>query len=153
VTVRRSGLIVGTTNREDFLSDPSGSRRFWVVPVGRIDLDRLRREREQLLAEAVAAYRAGELWWLNEAQELARAELAARFADVDAWESDVLQYAETRESVRTRDILSNALNFSVDRIDRRADMRVANILRRNGYVPRQVRVEGQKGRYWCRSSG
>lgn len=45
VTVRRSGLIVATTNREDFLCDPSGNRRFWVVPVGRIDLDRLRRDK------------------------------------------------------------------------------------------------------------
>ncbi len=153
VTVRRSGLIVGTTNREDFLCDPSGSRRFWVVPVGRIDLDQLRRDKDQLLAEAVAAYRAHEPWWLNESEELARAKLAARFADVDAWEADVLEYAEQHPSVRTRDILVHALHVSLDRIDRRADMRVANILRRNGYVPRQVRVEGQKGRYWCRSSG
>jgi hypothetical protein len=153
VTVRRSGLIVGTTNREDFLCDPSGSRRFWVVPVGRIDVARLRREREQLLAEAVVAHKGGEPWWLTEAEELARAKLAARFADVDAWEADVLEYAGQHGDVRTRDILVHALHFSLDRIDRRADMRVANILRRNGYVPRQLRVEGQKGRYWCRADG
>lgn len=140
VVVRRSGVIVGTTNREDFLCDPSGSRRFWVVPVGCIDLVRLRSERDQLLAEAVAAFRAGEHWWLSEADELARTRLAARFADVDPWEADVLEYLENRDAVRTRDILVHALKVPLDRLDRRADMRVANILRRNGYVPRQARL-------------
>lgn len=150
VTVKRSGVIVGTTNREDFLHDPTGSRRFWVVPVGTIDLERLRAERDQLLAEAVAAYRTGEPWWLSEAEEELRAELAARFADVDPWEADVLTYAERHETVRTRDVLLNALNFTLDKIDRRADMRLASILRRHGYAPRQTRFDGQKGRFWCR---
>lgn len=151
VTVKRSGVIVGTTNREDFLHDPTGSRRFWVVPVGIIDLERLRAERDQLLAETVAAYRTREPWWLTEAEEEQRAELAARFADVDPWESDVLAYAERQETVRTRDVLLNVLQFSLDKIDRRADMRVASILRRNGYTPHQARLAGQKGRFWCRS--
>jgi predicted P-loop ATPase len=150
VAVRRSGVIVGTTNREDFLCDPSGSRRFWVVPVGRIDLAKLRRDRAQLLAEAVAGFRSGEPWWLTEAEELARARMAARFADADPWEGDVLDYVESRDAVRTRDILAHALAVPVDRMDRRADMRVANILRRHGWVPKQARLDGQKGRFWCR---
>jgi len=32
----------GTVNSTDFLTDSTGSRRFWVVPIQRIDLDRLR---------------------------------------------------------------------------------------------------------------
>ena len=60
VTVKRSGVIVGTTNDQDFLHDPSGSRRFWVVPVGAIDTTLLRAQRDQLLAEAVVAHVAGE---------------------------------------------------------------------------------------------
>jgi predicted P-loop ATPase len=120
--------------------------------VGRIDLVRLRHDREQLLAEAVAAYRAGERWWLTEAEELARARMAARFADADPWDADVLGYVEGRDAVRTRDILAHALAVPLDRMDRRADMRVANILRRHGYAPRQARLDGQKGRYWCRAT-
>lgn len=150
ITVKRSGVIVGTTNREDFLHDPSGSRRFWVVPVGAVDLEHLRSHREQLLAEAVSAYRVREPWWLSEAEEDARERLAARFADVDPWESDVLGYSEKQEHVRTRDVLLDVLGLTLDKVDRRADMRVAGILRRHGYVPRQARLDGQKGRYWCR---
>jgi predicted P-loop ATPase len=49
ITVKRSGVIVGTTNREEFLHDPSGSRRFWVVPVGEIDLARLQHDRDHVM--------------------------------------------------------------------------------------------------------
>jgi predicted P-loop ATPase len=150
VSVKRSGVIVGTTNREDFLCDPSGSRRFWVIPVRGVDLERLRSCREQLLAEAVAAYRSGEPWWLSESEEVRRAELAARFADADPWDEDVLAYAERTDAVRTRDVLVDVLGVTLERIDRRADMRVANILRRHGFTPRQFRMDGRKGRFWCK---
>lgn len=39
--VRRTSFI-GTCNSERFLIDPTGSRRFWTIPVTHIDLDRLR---------------------------------------------------------------------------------------------------------------
>jgi predicted P-loop ATPase len=72
ITVKRSGVIVGTTNTQDFLHDPSGSRRFWVVPVGPIQVGLLRQQREQLLAEAVAAHTAREHMWLTEDEESRR---------------------------------------------------------------------------------
>jgi predicted P-loop ATPase len=59
ITVKRSGVSVGSTNNQDFLHDPSGSRRFWVIPISGIDLPRLKAQREQLLAEAVAARQDG----------------------------------------------------------------------------------------------
>lgn len=39
-TARRTSFV-GTCNSERFLIDPTGSRRFWTVPVANIDLDRL----------------------------------------------------------------------------------------------------------------
>lgn len=38
--LRRTSFC-GTVNPEDFLRDETGSRRWWVVPVGRIDVERL----------------------------------------------------------------------------------------------------------------
>lgn len=40
IQARRTSLIA-TCNTERFLIDPTGSRRFWTVPVEKIDLDRL----------------------------------------------------------------------------------------------------------------
>lgn len=63
----RTAVFCGTTNEGGYLSDPTGNRRFWPVTVGRIDLDGLRRDAEMLWAEAVTRYKAGSIWWLDDA--------------------------------------------------------------------------------------
>jgi hypothetical protein len=153
VNVKRSGVIVGTTNTQDFLHDPSGSRRFWVIPVGGIDIAPLRQLREQLVAEAVAAYETGERHWLSEDEEARREELAARFVDVDPWEERVLEFAAAQDRVRVVDVLLHALSVPMDRIGKREQMRVAAILRRAGYRDEQSRIDGKVTRYWVRPTG
>jgi predicted P-loop ATPase len=151
VTHKRSAVIVGTTNREQFLHDPSGSRRFWVLPVGKINLELFRASREQLLAEAVADFRAGMPYWLTPDEEQYRAELVARFAEVDPWEHDVLAYADKQVHVRVRDILTDVIALSLERRDKRAEMRVGDILKKSGYRSVQGRQDGKVRRFWQRS--
>jgi predicted P-loop ATPase len=148
VTVKRSGVIVGTTNNQDFLHDPSGSRRFWVVPVGAIDTRALSAQREQLLAEAVVAHRAGEPRWLNEDEERRREALATRFGETDPWEELVLAFASKQKHVRTTEVLLQAIGAQIDKVSKRDEMRVTAILRRAGHVARQSRVDGKLARYW-----
>ena len=58
VTYNRRSIIVGTTNGDDFLRDPTGNRRFWVIPVKKpIPIDLLEEERDRIWAAAVHAYR------------------------------------------------------------------------------------------------
>jgi predicted P-loop ATPase len=66
----RRGILVGTTNENEYLKDATGNRRFWPVPVAGvivlpngkklIDLEELRRNRDQLWAEAAKAEANGE---------------------------------------------------------------------------------------------
>jgi predicted P-loop ATPase len=151
VTVKRSGVIVGTTNTQDFLHDPSGSRRFWVIPAGAIDLATLRQHREQLLAEAVAAFESGERHWLNEEEEERREALAVRFVEVDPWEERVLEFAAAQDRVRTADVLLQALGIPMERLNKRDEGRVTKILKRADYRASQSRIEGRVTRYWTRS--
>jgi predicted P-loop ATPase len=150
ITVKRSGVIVGTTNTQDFLHDPSGSRRFWVVPVGPVDTNALRQHREQLLAEAVAAHANGERHWLNEEEEARREALAQRFADSDPWEDRVLEYAAAQPRVRTTDVMLQGLELTLDRLTKRDEMRVGTILRRAGYRREQARIDGKVTRFWAK---
>ena len=56
----RRYIFVATTNDNAYLKDTTGNRRFWPVEVGVIDFDGVRKDRDQLLAEASVVEATGE---------------------------------------------------------------------------------------------
>jgi hypothetical protein len=69
VTYPRRGVIVVTSNEVEVLRDETGSRRWWPVMTTTWDIEAVKRDRDQIGAEALAAYRAGEQWWLTDEEE------------------------------------------------------------------------------------
>lgn len=66
----RQCLIFCTTNKRQYLYDLTGNRRFWPFWVEqRLRLEWLRKWRDQLFAEAMAAYEAGERYFPDEQEE------------------------------------------------------------------------------------
>jgi predicted P-loop ATPase len=90
VTVPRQCVFAGTVNPDTYLRDETGNRRFWPLRCGDIDLEGLRRDRDQLWAEAVARYRAGAAWWIEDRALVAEASAAqeARYQG-DAWDARI----------------------------------------------------------------
>lgn len=74
----RRCVFFGTTNDMEFLKDRTGNRRFWPVKVGLIPpkksvFEDLKKEVDQIYAEAVMRWRLGEpLYLKGEAEELAK---------------------------------------------------------------------------------
>ena len=80
--ILRQFVMCGTTNNAKYLNDVSGGRRFWGVTIGKIDLAALRRDRDQLWAEAAYRESQGERIFLQDAEyDLAVAEQAKREVD------------------------------------------------------------------------
>lgn len=79
VATPRGFIVIGTTNSESWLSDPTGNRRYLPVKVTSFDLEELKKDRDQLWAEAASREANGEsivldpeLWDEAAAQQEAR---------------------------------------------------------------------------------
>lgn len=135
----RSCVFAGTTNATEYLKDETGARRFWPLRCGVIDIAGIERDREQLWAEAVERYKAGEPWWLDgDVVTEAQTEAAARF-DEDAWHETIAAWVAPRQVVSADQVLEMCLE------KKRADwtpadkMRVTRTLRALGFERFQQR--------------
>ena len=158
---RRQNVFCGTTNELEYLVDPTGGRRFWPVRVGRVSLDALRRDRDQLWAEAFARFVAGERWHIDTPglRQLAEAQQAYRL-QVDPWESIVLRWLErplvTGEDghpelarlevgVSAAEVLEHAVRMRPSDMARADVMRISSILLACGLVRERRSVDGLRG--------
>jgi predicted P-loop ATPase len=122
VSVPRQNVFIGTTNEAHYLRDPTGNRRFWPVRCEGIDLEALERDRDQLWAEAVQAFRKSEAWHMSDAEaELARAEQQERVL-VTELEASVTEYlsimaASGHKEVSAKQVMVEALHLEPDKAD------------------------------------
>ena len=145
----RQCIIGGTVNpgAQGYLKDETGARRFWPVPVGvgkpdgwKIDLDGLAADRDQLYAEAVARFDAGETWWLETAElETMQRVAADERSEEDPWHAVVAEYVAGKHVVSAADVLTKAIKMDVKEQQKRHLTAVGAILRRANWVKRSVR--------------
>jgi len=91
---RRCGFA-GTTNEPEFLNDPTGDRRFWVLtPRVRADVDRVIEEREQLWAEVAVYAERGDLAYLSHGLELEAEHVRAEHFEEDPAVDILRKYLE-----------------------------------------------------------
>lgn len=142
----RRCVVAASTNDDQFLADVTGGRRYWVIKVGdRIAVDAVERDRDQLWAEAVAAYRAGETWHLDETEEAALCTVQVDHEVTDPWDERVREFCAGRTEITVGEVLE-ALAYSVGQQTRAHQMRAADVLSRAGFQRRKV-TRGS-GRQW-----
>jgi predicted P-loop ATPase len=143
----RQCVFAGTTNADAYLADETGNRRFWPVKVTGLRLEELVRDRDQLWAEAVVRFKAGEAWWLDREVEAFAAEEQEQRRQGDPWEEPILDWLgrQTKTEHTVAEILSGALQREVGDWTQADLNRVARCLRANGYERFQVRAAAQDG--------
>ncbi|WP_395856563.1 VapE domain-containing protein [Cystobacter fuscus] len=147
----RRGVFVGTTNRSDWARDETGNRRFWPITCSRVDLDFIRDNRDQLLAEAVHEFNQGAAWWEMPAEATEKEQEARRLEH--PWEdliSDYLHRSGNPEVVTVVDVLSMGIRLDPSRMDRAAQMQAASTLKRLGFVKEDGWHKGRKAKLWRR---
>jgi predicted P-loop ATPase len=130
----RQCVFVGTTNRDTYLRDESGGRRFWPVKAGTIDTDKLTEDRDQLFAEAVHLYRGGARWWPDKEfeREYIMPEQAARY-EADTWEENITAFLDERSKVTVGQVARDCLGIETQRISTSDQRRIAAAMERLGW--------------------
>ena len=123
-----------------FRSDASGGRRFWPVripPGSYCDIESLKRDRDQIWAQAVHEYYACEPWWPDPQfeREHITPQQESRQKE-DPWEPIVLSHMQTTaiksSGATATEVLKNALGFEEKQCGKKERERVLDILRKLG---------------------
>lgn len=141
VDVPRQCVIAGTVNASEYLRDETGNRRFWPVACHAVDLEALKRDRDQLWAEAVVRYQGESPWWLtNEAHIQAAAAAQADRVVSDAWWPIIEQYVAELRRTSVSEILQHALQIDPKRWTPADQARVGRLLTKHRWRRVQCRV-------------
>lgn len=145
IEVPRQGILVGTTNAEEWLRDATGNRRFWPFDCTKADAAWVRTNRDQLWAEAAHREARGEVHWLDEddARDEAREAQEDRMVE-DPWFAPIRLWLGSQWRVTASEILEAAVLMPRAQQNRAAQMRVTNILTRIGWKARR----DARGRWW-----
>ncbi|MBD1856453.1 MULTISPECIES: VapE domain-containing protein [Leptolyngbya] len=152
-SMQRRFVLVGTTNETEFLIDPTGERRFWIIPVsGKIDIALLKEERDRLWAAAVALYKSGYQWHLTDDEEREAKLIADQFQRTDPWEEEIKASLQGKAMVSIKEILDFNLQCPINQQTQREQKRVSKILTQLGWEKKNLRVDGKQVKRWVPSN-
>jgi putative DNA primase/helicase len=147
----RQCAFIGTTNDQMPLIDRTGNRRFWPIAVSdrTLDVEALAAVRDQLWAEALARFQAGEKYYPENADLALFAAEASKYEADDSLSDCIDEWLENptgwTESVRltTRYVMGRILG--IDRATRADELRAISCLMRAGFK--------RVGKIWATPAG
>ena len=142
----RTCVFAGTTNKNDYLKDETGNRRFWPIPCIAIQIEKFSQDRDLLLAETVHRFKKNELFLMSEEGLTHAAVIQDSRYQGDSWEEPIANYIEDKTRVTMDEIYEFVLfpDNDMSRRNRSGDTRIGKILRRFGMEKKQLRVNGSR---------
>ncbi len=158
----RQCVFAGSVNKQGYLKDETGARRFWPVTttLTKIDVARIERERDQLWVEARLRFEAREPFWLDTPELLAlAADEAEERYEHDPWDELVWEFVQGARtawagggkpveafSISNVEILRAAINKPQAAWQQSDKYRIGRILRQHGLVyarERMIDIDGE----------
>nr|WP_246588164.1 virulence-associated E family protein [Paracoccus bogoriensis] len=153
VEVPRRSVFIGTTNNDEYLQDTTGNRRFWPVKIGRFDLDALRRDRDQLWAEAVHAHQSGESIRLDPGLWTEAAAEQAERVEKNAWHDYLAELFDGRDGrISLQDVWA-ALGVEVAKRTDQDSRRINAAMATLGWTKKTVRIDGKPTKGFTKGDG
>lgn len=152
----RRFVMVGTTNRSQFLVDPTGNRRFVPLEIPQshaVPWRQVAAERDQLWSAAMAAYKDAMAHEYQSGEIAVMHDYIQQFNDDDVWTDDIVSFLRTVDETTTRDVLKGALGADIQKIGRKESIRANNILTHLGWRRQQTTRNGKSVRIWVRPEG
>ena len=130
----RQCVFIGTTNKSVYLRDETGGRQFWPITCGRIDVEALAKDRDQIFAEAVQLYHAGTPWWPS--RQFEQKHIAPEQDDryeADIWEDKIVEFLHGLDKTTVGEIARNGLFIETPRLGTSDQRRITAILEHLGW--------------------
>lgn len=135
----RQCIFIGTTNDDRYLQDDTGNRRFWPVHVGKIDIEALEQDVDQLWAEAVQLAPYTPLWLQDPELEREMSYAQGERVAPDPWDDllftlkgNVNGQHGGREWITVAGVLQN-LRFDPQQMNSAVGRRVSACMKRLGW--------------------
>jgi predicted P-loop ATPase len=145
----RQSVFAATSNDSEWAKDPAGERRMWpVLCEFEINIPALRDDRDQLIAEAAARYRAGEHWWIEDIQveNMAQVEQKKRYY-TGPWAAAIQDYLNQHielETVTGVQLLTDACRVPIDDQTKAKLMSVAEAMEALGWSKEKTQIKGDR---------
>jgi predicted P-loop ATPase len=155
ISIPRQCIFAGSTNARTYLHDPTGGRRFWPILLGDIRLKEIEPLVPQLWAEAYAAWKEREQWWLTPEMEKIAADHQADRQERDPWYETIAQFVELKDPGEFFTVVQVFMYLDMTKPgDRRRgdEMRISSVLTDLGCLHERRRLPDNNRRWgWVRS--
>lgn len=140
--VPRQCVFFGSTNHSQYLFDSTGNRRFWPMKITKFDLHALKRDRDQLWAEAATREAKGESIRLPEHLWAVAAEEQAARLTVDPWQERLEALLGDRQGVIRGSDIWRLLEIPIGSLQQKHGAQIGGIMQALGFVRKQKRLGG-----------
>lgn len=150
----RQVVFAGTVNHDQYLRDSTGNRRYWPVRCGEMrvrGIDSLESDRDQLFAEAVVAFRAGESWFpITLPDKALFADQQAQREVGDVYEALIADGTSGKSEISMVEIFRDILDTEPAKMTRAEQTRVGEAMRRLGWTKKRVGTRAERSYVYVR---